>query len=91
MIAIHIITENKKVANRISNYLIDNRLMLKPFIIENNSGCLIIGRTKALLFEKINQKIKDLKFNISPVVYSMPILHMDWDVVSLLQTRLEQV
>lgn len=91
MIAIHIITENRKDADKISAYLVANRLMLKPFIIDNTNECIIIGRTKALLFEKINTTIKDLNFDSSPIVYSMPILHMDWDEVSKLQTSLEQV
>lgn len=91
MIAIHIITESKIIADKISDYLLKNRLILKPFIIDNIHECLIIARTKALLFEKINQEIKDLNLNTLPIIYSMPILHMNWDEVSKLQTSLEQV
>ncbi|MFT4695079.1 MAG: hypothetical protein ACI8RY_000233 [Urechidicola sp.] len=91
MIVIHIIAESKTIADKISDYLIENRLILKPYIINNNQESIIIGRTKALLFEKINQEIKDLNFKTPPIIYSMPVLHMDWDEVSKLQTVLEQV
>lgn len=90
MIAIHIITENKEMANSISTMLLENRLMLKPFIIDNNPECLIIGRTKALLFNKIYDQIHNMGLKNIPVVYSIPILNMEWGEVSSLQTSLEQ-
>ena len=92
MVVIHIITHNNKTAKKTSNYLVENKLMLDPFIVNNtDSQSLIIGRTKGLLFKSIHEEICKMNIKKMPIIYSSPIINMDWDQSEILQNTLKQV
>ena len=91
MILIHVLTDSMEKAIEISDFLtferlIFNAVIAKDVIIrENEMGrmiskqrVLIMGKTKALLFNKIDEELRK-KYNKMPVLYSVPITHMDWE------------
>ncbi len=54
---------------------------------------LMTAKTKSLLFKNIDQRIRDLypeKENL-PEIYSIPIVHMDWEQSKQIQSDVMQV
>ncbi len=104
MILIHIATSDEKQANEIASHLVGERLVLDTLItktkwkyraengkVEDGDRFLILGKTKALLFDTIDE---DLRANYSdnmPTIYSVPIVHMDWDQSAELKQKTEKV
>lgn len=41
--------------------------------------CLLTAKTKALLFPTIDHMLKEKYGNDIPEIYSVPIIHMDWE------------
>ncbi len=91
MILIHVLTNSMKKAIEISDFLTKERLILnaviaKDVIIRKNEKgkivsedrVLIMGKTKSLLFNKIDEQLHE-HFDEMPVLYSVPITHMDWE------------
>ena len=60
-----------------------NRLNLVNNTLEESSFFELNGKTKALLFQNIDDLIKS-KFKPAPEIYSSPIVHMDWEQTKLL-------
>ncbi len=90
MVLIHIICDSQKQAADIVDFLIDEKLMLNPLVsskllhkqLKNGQKksfkrTIVMGTTKALLFNKINHHIKEKFPNNTPLVYAMPIIYMD--------------
>lgn len=93
MILIHVLTNDHSQALEISDFLVSKKLVVSAVIIQNaetrtrdSNGKLIsenqtfvMGKTKALLFNEIDHQLK-AKYNSNmPVLYSVPIVNMDWD------------
>ncbi|PWJ43272.1 divalent cation tolerance protein CutA [Sediminitomix flava] len=92
MIVLHIVSDNQEQANEIITDLLQNKLIINAISskieemttdeegeIVSKSKFLIMGKTKALLFEKIDTFLnKKYKENM-PTLYSVPIVNMDWD------------
>lgn len=92
MILIHIVTDNKQQADEISELLINEKLILSAFVTEeiihkkkvnetitSEKNILITGKTKALLFNAIDEFLRDKYPNNMPTLFSVPIVHMDWE------------
>lgn len=92
MILIHIVTESKQQADEITEFLINEKLILNAFITEdlfhrkktgeeisNVKSVLIMGKTKALLFNTIDELLREKYPNNMPTLFSIPIVHMDWE------------
>ncbi len=93
MILIHIITDNEDKAIEIADFLNEEKLILNSMILENVSirkrlengtsrstdQILIMGKTKALLFNTIDKKLRKKYRNEMPILYSLPIINMDWE------------
>jgi uncharacterized protein involved in tolerance to divalent cations len=93
MILLHIITDDNDQAVEIADFLIKEKLMLSAAILENISGrrrtsddeiqsirqTLIIGKTKALLFNTIDEHLRKKYKEHMPIIYSLPIVNMDWE------------
>lgn len=91
MIQLHIITKNEEQANEITSILYEEKLVMNEFILKevvgrvpNQSGTLtsinevlIVGTTKALLFNKINTLLQNKYDGNMPVIYAVPIVYMD--------------
>ena len=93
MILLHVLTKDEEQANLITDYLIENKLILEAIIFEkvntremgpsgemiSNQKVLVIGKTKSLLFNHIDAKIREKFGEHMPVLYSVPIVNMDWE------------
>jgi uncharacterized protein involved in tolerance to divalent cations len=93
MVLIHIITKNPERAFEIADFLIEQKLLLDAVIDDkvlvrekHESGDFrtdirirLMGRTKALLFNDIDKKLREKFPNEMPLLYSVPIVHMDWE------------
>lgn len=94
MILLHIISQDKQQVCDISDFLSAEKLILNPIIIENaqsrklgsdgqtiyvTTQFLLIGKTKGLLFNEIDKKLRAKYPTDMPILYSLPITHMDWE------------
>jgi hypothetical protein len=93
MILLHIISEEEQQAIAIVDFLMEENLLLEAVCLEkvlvrrkNKEGrpesvtqTLIMGKTKALLFNTIAQMLRDKYQTNCPVIYSIPIVQMDWE------------
>jgi uncharacterized protein involved in tolerance to divalent cations len=90
MILIHIITKQPEQVEEIVEMLINGNLMTDVTVtdtvtsfkgigaeIETDLTNLLIGRTKAILFSKVEQVLKEKYGDNMPVIYGMPIINMD--------------
>ncbi|PWL40196.1 hypothetical protein DKG77_05065 [Flagellimonas aquimarina] len=104
MVLIHIICDSPKQANEIVDFLIDEKLMLNPFLSHKTlykpkkngeeksfEQTLVMGTTKALLFNTINKTIKKRFAKNPPLTYAMPIIYMDEHQNLELQTKTQKV
>ena len=89
---LHIISDKEDQAMGIADLLLEKELMLEATIFEkvterkkiNNqiksiNKTLVIRKTKALLFNSIEELLKEEYKENMPVIYSLPIVFMDWE------------
>ncbi len=93
MILLNVITEKESQAIEIVDFLITENLILEAVMLEkvtirkkseegkiaSKTQTLIMGKTKALLFNKIDELLKAKYPESMPVIYAVPIVHMDWE------------
>lgn len=93
MILIHILTENKQQAGEITDTLLRDQLVISAVWLKeavtyqrgdngkpvNMNQTLIMAKTKALLFNKIDSLLRQKYPERMPILYSVPILNMDWE------------
>lgn len=95
MILLHIISPDHQQTKDISDFLSQKKLILNPIIIENaqsrkldevdeksitpTAHFPLIGKTKGLLFNEIDLKLREKYPTNLPILYSLPITHMDWE------------
>ena len=105
MILIHILSNEEKQAIEIADYLIERKLILNAMIMEKVSlrsqdengeinatrQVLLMGKTKALLFTTIDEELRKKYSHKMPVLYSVPIVHMDWEQVDELMDKTAKV
>ncbi len=101
MILLHVIATNEKQADEISDFLLEKNFVLDTFImtgsvntreqgvLKSESAILVTARTRALLFNKIDKAIHDKFSSEPPIVYSVPIVNMDWDHASELEKKVK--
>jgi hypothetical protein len=104
MILLHIISEEEQQALEIVDFLMEENLLLEAVCLEkvlvrkkNKLGnpesvkqTLIMGKTKALLFNAIAQTLQDKYQENCPVIYSVPIVQMDWEQSKQLVNEVSQ-
>lgn len=90
MILVHIITKKNEQALEIIDLLIHKKLLFDAMVSEktvykkskvtgklvSSLQTLVIGRTKSLLFNAINQLLMEKYIDHMPVLYSLPIVYM---------------
>lgn len=105
MILAHIISKNKKQALKIIAILLEKKLLLHAAIskktvyqynkdqlrVEKQKHTLIIGKTKALLFNTINKELKDHFSENMPMLYAAPIVYMDEELATILRKSTAKV
>lgn len=103
MILVHITTVNEERAMEIVNSLQKDKLILDAQIINSikvilkdnkphkESNYLILAKTKALLFNAIDEVLR-LKYGDDlPSLYSIPIVQMDWNQSKVLRDNTAKV
>ena len=105
MILAHIIVPDIEQTMDIIKVLIENDLIFNAGISTKNvyeknkengtldhfEQTLIIGKTKAMLFSKINDVLKAKYPNNMPMLYAIPIVYMDEEQYDLLRHRTASV
>ena len=104
MILVHILTSDEQQGEEIADFLVEERLVVDAFItrgtkrMRDEAGnvisepqMLIRGKTKALLFNTIDQSLQEKYGAKIPTIYSVPIVHMDWDQSEELKEQTKQV
>lgn len=98
MILLHIITTVDDQAFEISDLLIEEKLILEAVVFnsvvvrekgqdgkfKSINKTMIMGKTKSLLFEYIDKKLREKYPNRMPILYSVPIVNMDWEQSDML-------
>ena len=98
MVKLTIISNSSEQASEIADFLLSKSLVIEALIIENTK-CLrlhenkkvveklsttILCTTKSLLFEQIDSLLKAKYKKEMPVLYSVPIINMDWEQSKIL-------
>ena len=93
MMSLTIIAKDTKQAEEVAMYLVKEKLVIEANLIENtncfrlnknqevvkNSTTVLICTTKSLLFNQIDEYLKGAYGKDMPVMYSVPIINMDWE------------
>lgn len=105
MIQLHIISRDARQAKEITTLLFEEKLVLNEVIVNdvtgrhpNDSGqltsieeVLIIGTTKALLFNAIDELLQ-LKYpDNMPIIYAVPIIYMNMEQTEFLKNNTAKV
>ena len=105
MILIHVISRNEEQASEIANFLVSKNLIISACILEktevrkkskndtliSSTQFLIMGKTKALLFNKIDKLLRKKYKERMPELYSLAIVNMDWDKANELVEQTEKI
>lgn len=105
MILVHISIRKKKDAKAIAQLLLAENLIFTANIsskkiyeknpdtdeIVSKKQTIITGKTKALLFNTINQLLRENYPNDMPMVYAVPIIYMDAEQTQLLRNQTAKV
>lgn len=104
MVLLHIVTDHVNQAKEIAKVLTEEKLAIRALIQPNVSlmdkelpegageeHTLVMAQTKGLLFEKIDQRLRELYKNRMPVLYSVPIVNMDWEQADLLVAQTAKI
>lgn len=101
MILLHVIAKNQKQADEISDYLLMKKYVMDTFVVSGTMNqlrgnktaseeqVLIMGKTRALMFDKIDKAIIKKYPKDPPIVYSLPIVNMDWDHAAEIQKSIK--
>jgi uncharacterized protein involved in tolerance to divalent cations len=103
MILIHIGTTDEKQVWEIVDFLENEKLIMDVIVLNAMSRIkkkanitlqphyLILGKTKALLFDIIDKTVREKYKDNLPSIYSTPIVNMDWDQRIELQEKTAKV
>jgi uncharacterized protein involved in tolerance to divalent cations len=100
MITLKICSPDKNQIQDIAQFLLENRLALDLNFLNNLNRLELVnnslqsvpvfelhGKTKAVLFQDIDNLLKK-NFSPLPEIYSVPIVHMDWEQSKQLAKRI---
>lgn len=103
MIVLRILSPDQTKLMKVAQLLLENRLITDLNIKSNieriklgTQGVsvtkiyLLTGITKALLYSEIEKTIK-ANFNDIPEIYSVPVIHMDWEQTNRLTKSIRPV
>ncbi len=92
MVLLHIICNDRQQSDDIADLLVKENLVLSAVTFQGvsvkereESGTIgqseqtmLIGRTRGLLFNTVQERLRELYPTNMPVIYSMPIVNMNW-------------
>ncbi|MGB5821857.1 MAG: divalent cation tolerance protein CutA [Saonia sp.] len=92
MIVVHIICTTKTQAEEILEMLIMESLIYNAMVSEkiiyekkspktlaSSKQILVTAKTKSLLFQSINDRLRETQGNHMPMLYCLPVVYMDPD------------
>ena len=105
MVLLHIVSNNENQANEIVDFLTLEKLVVdavlfekvmvrkrdKTGVLKNEQQIMIMAKTKALLFNHIDDLLSIKYKENMPVLYSLPILNMDFNQVNELVNETAKV
>ncbi|MEH0158412.1 divalent cation tolerance protein CutA [Limibacter armeniacum] len=103
MIQLNVTCYQKEQANMIASFLLENKLVISVNMMEvkrfekkdgeviSLTAYKLIGKTKALLFDKIDKQLRELYPDNVPELYSVAIVNMDWEQTEQLVEDTEKV
>ncbi len=104
MIFLRISSFNEPVIEQIAEMLLKERLVIDVNITRNierliladdkmssMTTTLITSKTKGLLFTQIDEKLRAQFPNETMEIYSLPIIHMDWEEARHLREDIQDV
>lgn len=104
MIQLVIASDSKEQLEEIAEYLLTKHLVISVDFhydirrieyengkLENYTTHFITGKTKSLLFNEIDLKIRDRYKDRIPEIYSHPIVDMDWELANKLKSDTEKI
>lgn len=104
MIALHLLSKSATQAEEIALFLLKEKLIVNAQIINNvthlstnkeepdtTTAHLVIGKTKALLFQAIDDALRNIYKENLPEIYSLPIVNMDWEQSNYLRETTAKV
>jgi uncharacterized protein involved in tolerance to divalent cations len=97
MILMHIIATSAEQAEKITEILLQEKLVISTSVVDSiknkkivnneivtSEEYLILTKTKAALFDAIDKKIRNIFPDNVPLMYSIPIVNMDWKQAEVL-------
>lgn len=92
MVLLHIICNDRQQSDEIADLLVTENLVLSAVTFQSvtvrekqsdgsvgqSEQTLLIGRTRGLLFKTVEARLRDVYGTEMPVIYSVPIVNMDW-------------
>lgn len=98
MVLLHIISNDRQQSDEIAHLLVKENLVLSAVTFQpvsvrkkrkngevgESDQTLLIARTKGLLFNTIETHLREIYPTSMPVIYSMPIVNMDWQEADIL-------
>ena len=104
MVLLHMVTHSSAQAREIAELLVEEKLVLNALIQPKVSwigkglpsggrddDTLIMAQTKGLLFDKIDSRLRGLYKEKMPVLYSVPIVNMDWEQADVLRAQTAKI
>ena len=104
MVELRIVSKSKKKLMDIGKILLESNLVQDVNIIDvvkrlnlingkitTSSIYMLTSKTKALLFPDIDAKLKSVYKSNMPELYSLPIVHMDYDQIKNLTKNIVEV
>ena len=105
MVLIHVLTKDSTQASAVTEVLIKEDLVLNVVRrspveltekdasgqLTSTSRTFLMAQTKALLFNKIDQRLRELYGDDMPALYSVPIVNMDWEQANQLVESITRV
>ena len=103
MVLLHIVTNSVDQAKDVASLLTEEKLVLNALIqpgisvlgkgLPQGGGeqTLVMAQTKGLLFDTIDRRLRGLYKERMPVLYSVPILNMDWEQADYLKAQTAKI
>lgn len=102
MVLLHMIADTVEQADEIAEVLTEEKLVLSALIqpggrmktqgrAEAEDRTLILAQTKGLLFNAIDERLRKMYPEQMPVLYSVPIVNMDWEQADVLVAKTAKI
>ena len=104
MVLLRIVSDDESQVEKIASWLLQDKLAIDVNLkrnierwnfqkdqINKLSVFLLEAKTKALLFPKIAQLVRDKFGEKVPEIYSLPIVDMDWEQAKALKDSVERI